>query len=249
MNYSATKKALEGIKTGTDNLDISLSSHRDAILGTASRTLTDLYNYLAREDTLAAIKKALASVGTDKILTTPDNPPNLDISLSTRASESTLAALKNALSSVGTDKFLTTPDNPPNLDISLSTHLGGLKPLRTSPTQDLSATSIAASGSTNIDKGNLDGYSAIVASVKPTYDASATAGVRVRWLYSPDGTNYDTADGAENEGNYQDLTFTAGATIQETVLIPILAPYVRIQIVNLDTGYAVSVDAWSWLMR
>jgi hypothetical protein len=35
------------------------------------------------------------------------NPPNLDVALSTRASEATLSAIKNALVSVGTDRIYT----------------------------------------------------------------------------------------------------------------------------------------------
>lgn len=165
------------------------------------------------------------------------------------ATEATLSTIKNALASVGTDKVLTTPDNPPNLDIAISALRDALKPIRSAPTQDLSAVSIAASSSQNIDKSKLDGYSAIVTTVRATYDASATAGVRVRWLYSMDGTNYDSVEDAEAQGNYEDLSFVAGATRQRTILVPIFAPYVRIQVVNQDTTYAVTVDAWTALMR
>jgi len=61
---------------------------------------------------LDKLENALASVGTDKFLVTPDNPPNLDVALSTRASETTLSsvlskldALDNALASIGTDEL------------------------------------------------------------------------------------------------------------------------------------------------
>ena len=127
--------------------------------------------------------------------------------------------------------------------------LKSLKPTRTSPTQDLSAYTIDAGGVAEITKSGLNGYSAIIVTVKATYDANATAGVRVRWLYSPDGSNYDSVEDAEDQGNYEDLTFSAGATRQRTVLIPILCDNVKIQIVNLDTSYAVTVDAWTLLMR
>ena len=60
-----------------------------------------------------------------------------------------------------------------------------LKPTRTTPIQDLSGASIAAGGVQNIDKSGLNDYAALVVIVKATYDASATAGVRVRWRYSP----------------------------------------------------------------
>jgi len=48
-------------------------------------------------DKLDDLINALASVGTDKLLTTPDNPPNLDVALSTRASETTLSEIKNPI--------------------------------------------------------------------------------------------------------------------------------------------------------
>jgi len=124
-----------------------------------------------------------------------------------------------------------------------------LKPTRTSPTQDLSGESIAAGGTKNIDKSGFDGYSALVVIVRASYDPSATAGVRIRWLYSSNGTDFDSPEDAEDQGNYEDLTFSAGTTRQRTVLIPILADNVRVQIVNLDSSYAVTVDVWSLKLR
>ena len=173
---------------------------------------------------LELLKKALeeATIG---------NPSNLDVALSTRASESTLQSVLG------------------QLDIKLSEHRDALKPSRGTPTQDLSSQSIAAGGVAEITKSGLDGWSAVVVTVKATYDASATAGVRVRWLYSPDGTNFDSPEDAEAQGNYEDLTFSAGATRQRTIVVPIFQPYVKIQIVNQDTSYAVTIDAWTTLMR
>ena len=127
--------------------------------------------------------------------------------------------------------------------------LKSLKPTRTSPTQDLSAYTIDAGGVAEITKSGLDGYSAIIVTVKATYDANATQGVRVRWFYSPDGTNFDTVGTAERLGNYEDLAFTAGGTEQGTIVVPIFTDNVKIQIVNLDTSYAVTVDVWTCLMR
>jgi hypothetical protein len=59
------------IKSKLDQLDISLSSLRDALRGTDSRTLTDIYNVA------------------NNVLS------KLDVALSTRASESTLSAFSN----------------------------------------------------------------------------------------------------------------------------------------------------------
>jgi len=127
----------------------------------------------------------------------------------------------------------------------------GATPTRATPVQELSSQSIAAGevAEFTVDDTKTDGYSALVVTVKATYNASATAGVRVRWLYSPDGTNFDTVEDAEDQGNYEDLSFAAGESRQRTVLVPIFSPYVKVQVVNLDTSYAVVVDAWRTLMR
>ena len=119
---------------------------------------------------------------------------------------------------------------------------------RTEPERVLSAQTIdAASLSEFTVRGG--GYSAVIVTVRATYDASATSGVRVRWLYSPDNTNFDSAEDAEDAGNYENLTFSAGATRQRTILIPLYQKYTKVQIVNLDSSYAVKVSAWKTLMR
>jgi len=128
------------------------------------------------------------------------------------------------------------------------TTLFTIKGERTEPERVLSAQTIgAASVSEFVVRG--EGYSAVIVTVRATYDASATAGVRVRWLYSPDSTNFDSPEDAEDAGNYEDLTFSAGATRQRTVLIPLLQKYTKVQIVNQDASKAVVVDVWKALMR
>lgn len=127
--------------------------------------------------------------------------------------------------------------------------LSSLRPARSESVRELSSQSISASGKAEFEVTDTEGYSAIAVSIRAVYNASATAGVRVRWLYSPDGVNYDSENGAENESQYQDIAFTAGATEQETVIIPIFQPYVKVQIVNLDTAESVTVSAWRTLMR
>ena len=119
---------------------------------------------------------------------------------------------------------------------------------RTEPERVLSAQTIDAASASEFTVGG-EGYSAVVVTVRATYDASATAGVRVRWLYSPDSINFDSPEDAEDAGNYADLTFSAGATRQRTVLIPLLQKYTKVQIVNQDASKAVVVDVWKVLMR
>ena len=157
--------------------------------------------------------------------------------------------LVKALQSVASDRLLTAPSNPPNLDIALSSLLSSIIPARGTVNQDLSSYSIAAGGSVDVDKNTENGWSSIVATLRVTYDASATDGVKMYWLYSPDGTNYDDEDDAEAQNNYIQPVFSAGQTKQVTVLIPILTPYIKIRIKNLDTNYAATVSLWTILIR
>ena len=127
--------------------------------------------------------------------------------------------------------------------------LSELKPARGASIIDLVSYSIPGGGVVNVDKGDLDGWSAIVATVRASYASEAAAGIRVRWLYSQDGANFDSPEDAEAMGNYTDLSFAAGATRQRTVQISILTPYIRIQIVNLDTANTATVDMLSLPIR
>jgi hypothetical protein len=71
--------ALRDALKGANNKDLStLEADVESVLG----QLDVLLSTRASEATLSAIKNALASVGTDTLLTTPDNPPNLNIALS-----------------------------------------------------------------------------------------------------------------------------------------------------------------------
>ena len=258
----STRASESTLASVLSQLDIALTELRDAITATPpdNKTLADLYERLdsirtqidtslstrASETTLASIlgkldltlaelRDAIRGTG-DKTLTDLD---------------SSIAAIKNSLASVGTDKLLTTPDNPANLDIALSALRDALKPTRALPVQELSSQSIPAGGTAEftVDATQTDGFSALVVTAKATYNASATQGVRIRWLYSPNGTSFDTVEDAEAAGNYEDLSFAAGETRIKTILIPLFQPYVKVQVVNLDTSYAVIVDAWRTLMR
>lgn len=75
-----------------------------------------------------------------------------------------------------------------------------------------------------------------------TYNASATAGIRVNLYFSPDGKHYDTIP-----YTYFDVDFTAGQTVQETHIID--APeegYMKVTVQNLDATYtATQIFIWS----
>jgi len=87
------------IKKILSKLDITLSALRDALKGTDNKDFSTL------ESDIEDIRNALASVGADKLQTKPDNPPNLDVALSTRATESTLSSIKSQ-----TDKLTFSED-------------------------------------------------------------------------------------------------------------------------------------------
>ena len=115
--------------------------------------------------------------------------------------------------------------------------------------KQLDNVSISASGTSEFVLSGVSKYSSAIVTVRTSYNASATQGVRVRWLYSADNVNYDGVEDAEDAGNYEDLTFSAGATRQRTLVIPLLQPYTKVQIVNKDTSYSVTVSCWTSFMR
>jgi len=181
---------------------------------------------LAKEATLSSIRDLISDI---------DNfAKNLDVNISSRASESTLISISSKIDDLGR---------------TLSSLRDALKPSRSQATQDLNNYVLNPSSSVEINKANLDGWSAIIASVKVTYSANATSGIRVRWLYSPNGSDFDSTEEADAQGNYYDLTFTAGATRQTTILIPILTPYVKISVFNKDTAYSCTLDVWTLTLR
>jgi hypothetical protein len=137
--------------------------------------------------------------------------------------------------------FLTS-ENVISYAIRVTTESG---PRFSSATQDLTNYSLAGGGSVSVTKQASANNSALVATVRVTYATSATAGVRVVWLYSPDGINFDSVNDAVAQGNYYDLSFAAGGTAQATLLIPLLTPYVQILIINKDSSNAATVNLWT----
>ena len=81
------KTVLQLLTETLAQLDITLSALRDALLGTDSKTLTDLYDK-AYDSSNDRIKVDVQTVA---------NPSNLDVALSTRASETTLSSILNQL--------------------------------------------------------------------------------------------------------------------------------------------------------
>ena len=101
-----------------------------------------------------------------------------------------------------------------------------------------------------MNKDDTDTYSAVVVTVRASYNIDATAGVRVSWAYSGDGSVWDSDEDIIDCGNYEDLTFAAGNTRVRTILIPILQPHVWIRIDNQDATHSVTnVIAWVTMYR
>jgi len=129
------------------------------------------------------------------------------------------------------------------LSNSLQKVLFNTNMVRSPVSQDLTNYSLAGGGSVSVTKQANN--SALVATVRVTYASNATAGVRVLWLHGQDGTNFDSVNDAVAQGNYYDLSFAAGGTAQATLLIPLLAPYVQILIINKDSSNAATVNLWT----
>jgi len=236
-------------KCNTDSVTVSDMAALDKTHGTVRVTVYRDSVGLAKESTLQSVGTSVSSI--DNKITKADTDKVKVISEVAYDGTNDLKKVSIRDDSVGLAKETTLNSILSQLDITLSQLRDALRPIRSTPTQRLSSQSISAGGTTEftINNTDTDGYTAIALTVKATYDTSATQGLKIRWLYSPDGSNFDTTDGADALGNSHDLTFSAGATVQETIKIPILQPYVKIQLENLDGTYAVTVDAWTATIR
>ena len=126
--------------------------------------------------------------------------------------------------------------------------INGLKPARGLVDYAVKQQTIAPNSYTEFVKRARDGWGALVVVVRVVYSANAGSGVRIRWMYSPDGSNFDSIEEADNQGNYYVMTYGAGAVRQTTVVVPLLTPFVKIQIFNQDANPVV-VDVWTLEVR
>jgi len=115
--------------------------------------------------------------------------------------------------------------------------------------KELDEVSIPAGKSKDVDVSTDGLFSGLLVTCRAIYHAAATAGVRVRVLYSFDGTNFDSEEDADAEENYFEPSFSAGATRQRSVIFALLSPYVRIRVTNLDGAQAVTVTLWRALSK
>jgi hypothetical protein len=133
--------------------------------------------------------------------------------------------------------------------ISLGRLVRELAPVREETVKIFDSKSIAGNNMEEFKITSRDKHSALLITAKASYGVNATAGVRIRWLYSQDGVNFDSPEDAEEAGNYGDLTFEAGKTRQGTMLIPLFTPYVKVQVVNRDAARPVTVTVWKTMLR
>ena len=123
-----------------------------------------------------------------------------------------------------------------------------LQPTRGPTSHDLSV-QLDPQASIDIEKLVGTGWSALTVTVRVAYDAAATAGIRVYYLYSPDCINYDSEADAEAQGNYIDPVFAAGTTTQATFIMPLLTNCVKIRVKNKDAGAPAVIDIFTVPLR
>lgn len=128
---------------------------------------------------------------------------------------------------------------------AVSLPIGGVKSVK----QELSNVSIPANGYRDVDVEVPEAYSGMMVTCRASYGADATAGVRLIYLYSHDGVNYDGEEDAIDAGNYADLTFAPGQTRQRSEILAALPKYVRVRVRNKDLSAPVTVSLWRCVVR
>jgi len=107
------------------------------------------------------------------------------------------------------------------------------------PKQLASSTTVNANSSATYTV-NPNDRSALVVTAKVTYNSSATSGATINVYCSPDGTNYDT-----EPFDSQTLSFSAGATVQQTFIFAAPTQYMKIEVKNNDSTYGLTLDLWA----
>ncbi len=107
------------------------------------------------------------------------------------------------------------------------------------PTKIFSAVSVAAAEVVTYDLSVPSWASALAIRLKATYNASALSGVRLSVYHSNDGIDFDT-----DTDDVFDHPFEAGKTRSKTYIVAVPMPYCRVEVKNLDSSYAATVDAW-----
>jgi len=113
----------------------------------------------------------------------------------------------------------------------------------------LSDYSLSAGSTKSIEIGPITERTGMIVTIKASYAADATKGVRVRLLYSPDGINYDSNEDADAAGNYFEPSFSPGTTRQRSEIAAYVSPYIKLAITNLDTVRPATVSLWTVMVK
>jgi len=105
-------------------------------------------------------------------------------------------------------------------------------------TQIASNVTINANSSQTFSLTIPPGKTGMAITINVTYNSSATAGATIQIFYSQDGVNFDTVT-----SEVDNLSFTAGATVQQTFTHPCITPYANIVVTNKDTSQALTLNS------
>jgi hypothetical protein len=107
----------------------------------------------------------------------------------------------------------------------------------------LSLDSLAPGAKSNLldcETLELSNVSTLTITVRCTHNASATKPLRVHLKSGVDTMTFDTSD-----YTYFDMDLDAGTEVQKTVAITPDIYYLKVQVENQDTSYAVTdIDVW-----
>lgn len=101
--------------------------------------------------------------------------------------------------------------------------------------------SLAASGEYSVGNINCNNTRCATLTIRGTFNASATAGIKLNAYYSADGNNYDTVAYATFT-----LNLSAGSTVQETHIFDMPEEgYIELKVENSDSTYtATDIRLW-----
>ena len=122
------------------------------------------------------------------------------------------------------------------------------KPVKDTRTH-LSDYLLSANATKNIEVGPITERTGMIVTIKASYAADATKGIKVRLLYSPDGINYDSNEDADAAGNYFEPSFSPGTTRQRSEIAAYVSPYVILSIINLDTIRPATISLWTVMVK
>jgi len=244
----ATESTLSSINTKITKCD----TDNVTIISLPSVTIGTDNVGLAKESTLSSINSKITKCDTDNVTVVSEvaydstndwkkiSIVNDAVGLAT---ESTLSSIDSKITTCDTGNVTVTSlpaitigiDNVGLAkDSTLNTLINNQNKVIT---QLASSVTVTAGSSVTYDHTIPDNHTGAVITIRVTYDASATAGATIKTYYSQDGTNFDT-----EAVDSVDLSFTAGATIQQSIIVAAPCNTLRIEVVNNDGSYDLTID-------